>query len=431
MKAGRAIIYLLLFTGCSINYVDRVVLSVAAHPIAQEFGLSTVQMGYLFSAFLWTYLIFVLPWGMLVDRIGTRRATAAGMSIWSVATVLTGFSGGFSTAILSRLLMGFGEASTYPAGARTIREWMPARERGFATTVFNCGGYAGPAIGSALMGILVSRIGWRGGFYVSAAIGFAWVIVWLLVYRRPEDASYIGDAERATILAQRGGTVDGGTSAPMSALLRCTSLWGLFIVQGCAVYTVYLFLSWLPSYLQATHGLTVLKTGFYTAVPYAVAVPGTIFMGWLSDRLLRNAPVNSGRRRNMVAILLLCSSCILVTPWVSNTAIVLALFSFSLTSIGSTVGLNIALLSDLLPNPANTGRAHGFLVTGGNLFGVLAPIATGYVVSITGSYDTAFLIAGALLVVGATVCLTMTRKPIAPPEPSDVALGKASSGARV
>src|ERR1700744_4575261 len=144
IKAGRIVIYLLLFSGCSINYIDRVVLSVAAHPIAQEFGLSTVQLGYLFSAFLWTYLIFVLPWGMLVDRIGTKRSTAWGMAIWSFATVLTGVSGGFGSAILSRLLMGFGEASTYPAGARTIREWMPARKRGFATTGFNCGGYAGP-----------------------------------------------------------------------------------------------------------------------------------------------------------------------------------------------------------------------------------------------------------------------------------------------
>lgn len=431
MKAGRTVVYLLLFSGCTINYIDRVVLSVAATPIAHEFGLSTVELGYLFSAFLWTYLIFVLPWGMFVDRLGTKRSTASGMAIWSFATVLTGFCGSFSTAILSRLLMGFGEASTYPAGARTIREWMPARERGFATTVFNCGGYAGPAVGSILMGALVSSIGWRGGFFVSAIIGFTWVGVWLFVYRPPEKARYITSAERTMILSQRGGSADPSTSASLPALLRCTSLWGLFIVQGCAVYTVYLFLSWLPSYLQAVHGLSVLKTGFYTAVPYAVAAPGTIFMGWLSDRLLRNAPVDSGRRRNMVAILLLCSACILITPLVTNTAVVLALFSFSLTSIGSTVGLNIALLSDLLPNPANTGRANGFLVTGGNLFGIIAPIATGYVVSVTGSYNAAFVIAGALLVLGATICLTMTRTPIAPPSPCNTPRVQSTSGANV
>ncbi|GAB7535777.1 MFS transporter [Burkholderia sp. 3C] len=426
MKAGRVLIYLLLFTGCSINYVDRVVLSVAAGPIRHEFDLSTIQMGYLFSAFLWTYLVFVLPWGVFVDKVGTRRATSAGMAIWSLATIWTGLSAGFVGAFASRLLMGFGEASTYPAGARTIREWMPARERGLATTVFNCGGYFGPAIGSTLMGYLVGEVGWRGGFFVSAVIGVVWIALWMLLYRQPEHAQFIGEAERKRILDERGGTAIAGASAPLSALLRCRSLWGTFIVQGCAVYTVYLFLTWLPSYLQATRGLTVLKTGFYTAVPYAVAVPGTIFFGWLSDRLLRDAPVHSGRRRTMVAVMMLCSSCILVTPWITDIRLILALFAVSLTSIGSTVGLNIALVSDLLPNPANTGRAHGFLVTGGNLFGVLAPIATGYVVSITGNYDMAFLIAGGLLLVGATVCLTMTRQPIVPPG-YDMPLSKASS----
>jgi MFS family permease len=414
IKPGRSLVYLLLFTGCAINYVDRVVLSVAAQPLAKEFGLSTIQLGYLFSAFLWTYLIFVLPWGAFVDRIGTRRSTAAGMAVWSVATVLTGVSGGFVTLFLSRLLMGFGEASTYPAGARTIREWMPARERGLATTVFNCGGYAGPAIGSTLMGYLVSEIGWRGGFMAAAALGFVWIAAWLLLFRQPEDAGFIDEEERAKILAERGGSAQAGSGDKLSTLLRSRTLWGLFIVQGCAVYTVYLFLTWLPSYLQAARGLSVLKTGFYTAIPYAVAVPGTIFVGWLSDRLLRDAPVDSGRRRNLVAVMLLCSSCILVTPWVSDITLILMLFSLSLTSIGSSVGLNIALASDLLPNPANTGKAHGFLVTGGNLFGVLAPIVTGYVVSITGSYDVAFLVAGALLLVAVTVCLTMTREPINP-----------------
>ena len=414
MRIGRSLVYLLLFTGCTINYVDRVVLSVSASQISSAFELSAIQLGYLFSAFLWTYLIFVLPWGVFVDRVGTRQATAGGMAIWSLATIVTGFSGSFATAFITRLAMGFGEASTYPAGARTIREWMPAGERGLATVIFNCGGYAGPALGSIAMGYVVGEYGWRWGFFVAGTLGFVWLAAWLLLFRQPEAASFIGEAERRKILAERGGTARRESTVPISALLRCRSMWGLFITQGCAVYTVYLFLTWLPSYLQATRGLTLLKTGFYTAVPYAVAVPGTILIGWLSDRILRGAPVESGRRRRLVAIMMLCSAGILATPWVNDTGVILALFSLSLTCIGSAVGLNIALLNDLLRNPANVGRANGILVTGGNLFGVLAPIATGYVVSGTGNYDYAFLVAGLLLLVGATVCLTMTYQPIAP-----------------
>jgi ACS family glucarate transporter-like MFS transporter len=291
---------------------------------------------------------------------------------------------------------------------------MPAGERGLATVIFNCGGYAGPALGAIVMGYIVGNYGWRSGFFAAGAIGFVWLAAWLYLFRPPETASFIGETERHKILSERGGTARQESTAPVSTLLRCRSMWGLFVTQGCAVYTVYLFLTWLPSYLQATRGLTLLKTGFYTAVPYAVAVPGTIFFGWLSDRILRGAPVDSGRRRNLVAIMMLCSSGILATPWISDTGVILALFSLSLTSIGSAVGLNIALLNDLLRNPANVGRANGILVTGGNLFGVLAPIATGYVVSGTGNYDYAFLVAGLLLLVGATVCLTMTREAIAP-----------------
>jgi cyanate permease len=247
-------------------------------------------------------------------------------------------------------------------------------------------------------------------------LGFVWLIAWLVFFRQPETATFIGEEERRKILSERGGDTIPGSAAPVLALLRCCSIWGTFITQGCAVYTVYLFLTWLPTYLQATRGLTILKSGLYTAVPYAVAVPGTILIGWLSDRLLRGAPVESGRRRTLVAIMMLCSSGILLTPWITDTALILSLFSISLTSIGSAVGLNIALLNDLLRNPANIGRANGILVTGGNLFGGAAPIVTGYVVSGTGNYDYAFLTAGILLLLGASVCLIFTRDPIAPEE---------------
>ncbi|WP_158515167.1 MFS transporter [Bordetella sp. H567] len=214
MTRGRIWIYLLLFTGCSINYIDRIVLSVAAQPVAAAFHLSTVQLGYLFSAFLWTYLVAVLPWGMWVDKYGTRRSTAAGMAIWSLATLATGASWSFASLFASRLAMGFGEGATYPAGGRTIREWMPAGERGLATVVFNCGGYAGPALGLVTMGYVVSELGWRGGFYVAGAVGFVWLLAWLIWFRQPEQARFIGEAERAKILAERGGAATPGTARP-------------------------------------------------------------------------------------------------------------------------------------------------------------------------------------------------------------------------
>ncbi len=415
MPAVRVWIYVLLFTGCTINYVDRVALSVAAAPIATQFHVSPVGMGYLFSAFLWTYLVTLIPWGLAVDRFGTRWTTACGMAIWSAATMLTGLAGSYAMLFATRLLMGLGEASTYPAGGRVIREWIPGGERGLATVTFNSGGYAGPAFGAVLVGAIAGALGWRAGFLVAGAVGVVWLAVWLAWFRRPEDSRALGAAERALILRERGSGADplagAGSGAGIAALLRSRTMWALFVTQGCAVYAQYLFLTWMPSYLQATRHLTLLRTGLYSAAPYGVAVLGALLAGALSDRRLRAERGVAGRRR-MVAAMMLLSAVILLVPLVGNIGAILLLFTVSLTGIASAVGLNIALLNDLLTEPGDSGKANGLLVSGGNLFGLLAPILTGYVVAGTGQYDAAFVIAGGLLLCGATVCLTLTRRPI-------------------
>ncbi len=182
--------------------------------------------------------------------------------------------------------------------------------------------------------------------------------------------------------------------------------------QGCAVYTQYLFLTWLPSYLQATRNISMASLGIYTALPYAVAVVFGILLGLFSDRLLSGTAIQQGRRRTMVAAALLVSSVVLLTPLVADLRLILLLIAVSLTGIATAISLNIALISDLLRSPQDAGKATGLLIVGGNLFGIAAPIVTGYVVALTGSYNDAFLIAGALLLVGVVATLTMTRQPI-------------------
>jgi MFS family permease len=167
----------------------------------------------------------------------------------------------------------------------------------------------------------------------------------------------------------------------------------------------------MPSYLQDAKGLTIAKTGFYAAVPYAIAVVLCIVVGRISDRLLKG-DVGGGKRRYMIAFAMLLAAVILFAPWVDNVFVILGLIAISLTSVASTTSLNFALLNDLLKKPQDVGVAMGFLVVGGNIFGLLAPIVTGYVVASTGNYDRAFIIAGVLLVVGASSILTLTRRPL-------------------
>src|SRR5580704_15745462 len=191
----RYIIYAALFTLISINYIDRVALSVAAGPISTELGLTPVSLGYLLSSFLWPYVLLLLPMGIAADRYGARMVAGLGMGVWSLATIFTGLANGANAILATRIAMGAAESSSYPAGVRIIRDWVPRQERGLATSIMNSGSYAGPAIGAALVGWLISLFGWRTSFIVVGAVGFVWLIVWFAWYGKPEDAKFIGDAE--------------------------------------------------------------------------------------------------------------------------------------------------------------------------------------------------------------------------------------------
>ena len=422
MGKRRAWICAFLFTLQAINYADRVALSVVAKPVASDLALSPVAVGYLLSSFLWSYLLCLIPMGILVDRYGAKIIIGAGIAIWSLATVLTGGAWNVGTLIAMRLVMGLGEASTHPAGARVVREWIPASERGIANAIFISGSYAGPALGAMLAAWISDVAGWRTAFFVVGAIGFGWLAAWLIWFGSPENVMWLSEDERAKIIRERNaGTAALNERSKASQILRLLqqqTIWGLALTQCCAVYTQYLFLTWLPNYLQATKHLTILKTGLFTAVPYATAAVLIILLGIISDRLLRDRVATGGRRLVVVGCLL-GSSIILAAPWVDNAAILLALITLSLTGMGTAVSFNFALLNDQLKSPQDVGKAMSILVIGGNLSGAAAPIVTGYVIEATSSYDWAFGIAGFFLIAGSVIALTMTRNPVDLSEPSE------------
>ncbi|MBN3723993.1 MFS transporter [Burkholderia sp. Ac-20379] len=416
MSYRRGWIAVFLFSLSMINYMDRIALSIAAGPIERTFHLSSVGMGYLFSSFIWSYVLCLIPMGYLIDRFGTKRIAAIGVFVWSAATALTGAASSFAGLIVARLGMGAGESSSNPIGAKAIRQWIPAHERGTISAVFNSGAYAGPAICSALLGSLVAALGWRAAFAVAGGIGFVWLVAWWIWFDEPEHARWLSAAEREKILAERGtAAATASQPAPSSGLrdlLRTPTLWGLAIAQGCNVYTQYLFLTWLPSYLQATRHLDLARTGLLSAAPYGLAVLLCIAVGRASDRLVKRDQVSAGGRRGAVAIAMLGASSILLLPFAGSLAQLIALFSVTLTGIAATTSLNFALLNDMLPDSRDVAKATAFVVAGGQVFGMAAPIVTGYVVAGTGGYDWAFRIAGLLLVAGASVVMSATRSPI-------------------
>ena len=421
----RSVIALFLFSLTAINYLDRLALSMAAKPVAQEFDLSPVQLGYLFSSYLWAYVLISVPMGLLVDRFGAKRVTAVGIAIWSVATAGTGLGINYLMLIVSRFIMGGGEAVTNPCGARIVREWFPAAERGTVNAVFNAGAFAGPAISALIIGYLIHVAGWRIAFVAAGAIGLFWLAAWWRWYGAPERVGWLSQKERAVITSQRGmesaALLDHNGAAGLIALLRTRTIWGLAMINGADAYCSYLFLSWLPSYLQKARHLSLGATSIDTAVPYAAAFVISIGVAQVSDRLLKGNGIETGRRRFFIAgSSLTAAALVAAVPFAGGISVLVGMIAIAMGCIATNTSQVFALTNDLLLNPKDIGKAMGFAVAVANVIGLMSPIVTGYVIAITTSFNTAFVIAGGMMLLGAGSALFVANRPmrVHPPTPA-------------
>ncbi|MGH7059539.1 MAG: MFS transporter [Stellaceae bacterium] len=404
-------VFFLLLLFNAIAYLDRVNMSVAGKPIAHEFGLSPVALGYLFSSFLWAYVLMMLPGGRLIDRWGSHVVASVATAVWSAAQLATGFAASFATMLLTRLGLGVGEAPFAPITYNSVRSWSPYTERGTAIAVISAGSSLGLSVGAPIVAWLIERLSWRWSFIITGGIGFLWVVVWSALVSTPEKTRWLPQAERDSILAER----DAGVPPPSHGgvgylgLVRCPAMWGLFISQGCLVYTSYLYISWLPNYFQTARHLSLVGSGVYTSIPFFTSAVVSILANWIGDKVLSAEAVRAGSRRYLVALCLLLTAAGLAIPFVQSLAAVVAIVTVAVSFAHVGPATNGALVSDLLRSPGDAGRAFAFLVLGGNTFGLLAPIVTGYLIAATGSFNSAFVAAGALALVGAVAALVLSR----------------------
>src|SRR5581483_8269385 len=197
----RGWVYALTLALVTINYMDRSALGIVAQAVRGEFSLSPVEMGYLFSSFLWTYVICVLPVGIMLDRFAARNINSIGIALWSLAMAATAGMWSFASLLVARMVMGAGEATSIPSCGRIVREWMPARERGVANVVWSAGSFVGPALGAVATASLTAAWGWRAAFLVLAALGGIWLVCNLIWFDRPEKVRWLTAEERQKILS--------------------------------------------------------------------------------------------------------------------------------------------------------------------------------------------------------------------------------------
>jgi MFS family permease len=410
----RYLIYVLLFLFLCIYSLDRVTMGVAGSSVAAELHIGPVALGYLFSSYLWLYAVLLLPVGALTDRIGTHRMSAIAAGFWSLSQALGGFATSLAFLLATRLGLGVFESAANPCAHRAIREWTPRRERGLATAIWYSGTTAGPALGSPLVAWLITSHGWRSAFIVTGLIGLVWVLVWVPLYRSPDRAWWVSASEREMILRERDASSEmEGDSIGYRGLLRTNStMWGLALTQGCINYTAYFFLAWLPGFLQSSYHLTVLQAGSYTAVPFALSTVLALGLSHLCDRVLSPEALREGRRRYAVALGAALSGSIVLTPYVGSIILATVVLTISLTFNTFAQSMNFALTNDRLRTSGDVGRAYAFFTLGGITFGLLGPIVTGYLVSLTGNFTIALVLCGGLSLVATVVVSTLTRHPM-------------------
>jgi len=406
----------LLFAVTTINYADRATISIAGADIRRALDLSPVQMGYIFSAFAWSYVAAQLPGGWLLDRFGSKTTYLCGLVLWSLFTMFQGavgfLAGGAAAAALFvlRLAVGAAEAPSFPGNGRITSAWFPAGERGLASAIFNSAQYFATALFAPIMGWIVHTFGWQAVFYVMGVVGLALAPVWIKVIHGPRDHPWANRAEIEYI--QAGGALvdlDGkgpaarppavDTFACIRELLGNRLLLGLYLFQHCVNVLTYFFLTWFPVYLVTERHMTILKAGLVASLPAICGFAGGVLGGWASDRLIKAGwSLSAARKTPIVAGMLLATSMMACNYTTSDTLVVVFM---SLAFFGKGVGaLGWAVVSDTSPKEAG-GLSGALFNTFGNTAGITTPIVIGYILQATGSF------AGALTFVGASAAIAL------------------------
>lgn len=409
-RSGKYSVLTLIFISVVINYMDRANISVAASALSSELELSKVQMGFIFSAFAWTYSLMQIPGGMLVDMIKIRILYPFILVAWSLATLVQGFVSSLGAIIGCRIAIGFFEAPSYPANNKIVTHWFPTEERAGAIAVYTSGQFIGLAFLLPVLTYIQTTFGWRGLFIISGLIGIVWAGIWYVLYRDPEDKTEAAEikSESSTEDSHSHATEPNAFSWN-NVLLAFSSrkLWGVYISQFCLGGTFIFFLTWFPSYLEETRGLSLSSTGMIASIPFIAAFFGVLLSGFVSDYLVRRGYSNEFARKTPVILGLALSSCIIGANYVDTTTGVTLFLSIAFFGNG-LASINWVFVSLLAPKHmlGVVGGCFNFI---GGMSAVIVPIAIGYLAK-DGDYRPALALICGLAVTGVLSYLFLVGK---------------------
>jgi MFS family permease len=405
MKRFRVthVVLVLLCLMYFITYLDRVNVSTAADGFAKDFSLNKTQIGLVFSAFAYPYLVFQIIGGWISDRFGARRTLIVCGIVWSTATILTGMAGGLTSMLLARVLLGFGEGATFPAATTAMSRWVPKGQRGYAQGITHAAARIGNATAPAGIVLIMATYGWRESFYVCAAISILWVAMWALTFTEyPKDHPGITPLEIASLPSPP----INATKVPWGRLVK--RMTPVTIVYFCYGWTLWLFLSWIPQYFLHSQHLDLKQSALFASGVFFAGVLGDSLGGIVTDRILRRTGDLRRARSSMVSVCMFLSMLSLIPLMFTHSLIIsLLLLSAGFFFSEMTIGPMWATPMDIAPD--HSGTASGIMNSGSALAAIISPVVAGYLIDRTGNWQLPFV--GSMVLMGIGLVLASRMRP--------------------
>ena len=411
----RFVIAILLFFAGTINFMDRAAIGILAPYIQKDLGLDAAALGIVFSTFFMGYALFSFIGGYLSDRAGPRRTYAVAGVAWSIFCGLTGLVTGFWQLLIVRVLFGFSEGPMSSTTNRTCANWFPRQEAARAVGFTFSGQTFGSAIAAPLVVLAAATFGWRMAFVSLTVLGLIWAVLWVIFANdTPDQSRFVSPAEADFIRAGQRGVAEttGATeTVPLLACLQRPAVLALGVALFGINYTLYIFISWMPTYLHDVMGVDMKQMAIAAMLPWIGGFVGYIGGGWLADRVYRRAANKVAARKIFITIpTAFVAVCLVALLFVTTVGQAVALFSGALLML--TVGTQAVWASIAEVVPSNrVGGTGGFVHFLANLSGVLSPAVTGYAVAYLGGYDAAFILAAAIAVLATVIVTIWVKKP--------------------
>ncbi|MFZ6646966.1 MFS transporter [Undibacterium sp. TJN25] len=400
---ATSIVLLMLCLMYFITYLDRVNVSTAAAGFGKDFNLNKTEIGLVFSAFAYPYLVFQIIGGWVSDKFGAKRTLIVCGVLWALATILTGFAGGLISLLLARLLLGLGEGATFPAATSAMARWVKKENRGFAQGITHAFARIGNAVAPAAIVFVMAAYGWRMSFYVCGVLSLIWVIVWMFVFTEdPADHPGVSPEELAglPVVKKKNVKIPWGPLAKRMAPVT--------IVYFCYGWTLWLFLSWIPQYFLHSYDLDLKKSALFASSVFFAGVVGDTLGGIVSDRILIRTRNIKWARSYMVSIcMFLTLLSLLPLLFTHNLTVSIISLSAGFFFAEMTIGPMWAIPMDIAPE--YSGTASGMMNTGSALAAIISPVLSGYLIDRFGNWELPFV--GSMILMGFGVVLAFRMQP--------------------